>query len=430
MNFKNIISTLSTVVTIGSWIGVYLALNITKVNYLGRFRQYTTEAMCCGISQSEYSFYEERLSEIGLGNGRPPSFNETGPSDDVFTEASIHWRNDIVNIIDNLNKQASNNLLLLAITTACVSTVCICSIFIIFNKMYLRPILHSGHTQYIKDNLHGMLYTFELNNTTGKYGFTYVSDGYSTLYSGLEHKHCMYNLHSNEDDKLNLKNRLHPEDRGSFNNKLTTSATELTPFLFEGRKMYNREWIWIRASSKPKKIGMDIIQWNGYMENISIEIEQKKEYTNLVRVDEHFTNNLTGVLYTIHFDLIKYEWKFTYVSDRYKSVFGDMPEKQTLYEKIYPTKEQLQDADCEFDVTMHKYFIKNMESFSCNVCKRVNNKFIWLRISSDPKRIDEHTVVWTGYMEHITKEIKTQKIRDASTQLILMMNHSLFYMNS
>ena len=90
--------------------------------------------------------------------------------------------------------------------------------------------------------------------------------------------------------------------------------------------------------------------------NISLEIQQKKEYTNLIRVEDHFTNNLTGVLYTIHFDVLTSEWKFTYISDRYKSIFGDIPEKRTLYDKIYPTKEKVKS---EFEVTMNKYFIKS-----------------------------------------------------------------------
>ena len=142
MNFKNIISTLSTVVTIGSWIGVFFALNLTKVNVLGSFRQYTVEAMCCGISHSEYSSYEETLSELELGNGKPPLFEDIGPLDDVFTNTSIYWRNDIVNIIDNLYEQTSNNLLLLSISTACISTVCI------FHIDYIQEDEFEAYTQW------------------------------------------------------------------------------------------------------------------------------------------------------------------------------------------------------------------------------------------------------------------------------------------
>ncbi|MFZ1318216.1 MAG: ATP-binding protein [Candidatus Nitrotoga sp.] len=133
-------------------------------------------------------------------------------------------------------------------------------------------------------NLPGMAYQILLKND-GDISFPYISDGSKALLD-LNPQDLEKNPHL-------FMNMLHPDDRGSYEQSMRTSANNLTFWNWEGRIVIlpEGEIKWINLRCSPRKTLHGEIQWEGIMSNISqskqAEIEIKHSQEQLRELSSH-----------------------------------------------------------------------------------------------------------------------------------------------
>lgn len=133
-------------------------------------------------------------------------------------------------------------------------------------------------------NLPGMAYQILLKHD-GDICFPYISDGSKALLD-LNPQDLEKNPHL-------FMNMLHPDDRGSYEQSMRTSANNLTFWNWEGRIVIlpKGEIKWINLRCSPRKTLHGEIQWEGIMSNISqskqAEIEIKHSQEQLRELSSH-----------------------------------------------------------------------------------------------------------------------------------------------
>ncbi|RFC31490.1 MAG: Response regulator receiver domain-containing protein [Candidatus Nitrotoga sp. MKT] len=133
-------------------------------------------------------------------------------------------------------------------------------------------------------NLPGMAYQILLKHD-GDICFPYISDGSKALLD-LNPQDLEKNPHL-------FMNMLHPDDRGSYEQSMRTSANNLTFWNWEGRIVIlpEGEIKWINLRCSPRKTLHGEIQWEGIMSNISqskqAEIEIKHSQEQLRELSSH-----------------------------------------------------------------------------------------------------------------------------------------------
>jgi two-component system sensor histidine kinase/response regulator len=120
---------------------------------------------------------------------------------------------------------------------------------------------HEHSFENLAENTPGMIYKFVLS-TDGHTSFPYVSPGSREIW---EIDPALV-----RDDATPILNLIHPEDIGAFQESVMKSASELSPWEFEGRMIAPSGKIkWFHAASRPELTDQGDIVWQGLLMDIT-----------------------------------------------------------------------------------------------------------------------------------------------------------------
>jgi len=252
----------------------------------------------------------------------------------------------------------------------------------------------------LTNNLPGVVFTVELDPSSGQRRLTYLGDTLPTAL-GIDRTAALRG-------EIGLVHAMPPEDAQAYLAAMARSARDLTPMSIDVRFIGGPKPQWTRIAATPRRLANGVTRWDG----IGLDVTELTERTQALRESEilfrTLTNNLPGVVFTFEAGLASGERRMTYLSDGFESVMG------VARERILSGDMRMIDLMAPED--QPRWRAAMMESAANLTQLSLDLRFLvpgqplrWTRLAATPNRLPGDVVRWDGIALDITEQRATEE---------------------
>ncbi|WP_444685693.1 diguanylate cyclase domain-containing protein [Alkalicoccus luteus] len=157
----------------------------------------------------------------------------------------------------------------------------------------------------------------------------------------------------------------------------------------------------MRGNAQPRSLSDGTVRFYGYIYDITEEVKKEEQLEERERLITQISDRVPGIIYQMT-GTGPDDLRFTMATGQFQSILGtDYSEKELKQYAIFDWVYE-QDRD-ELMAAVHAS-VEHLTLFDCTFRMYVGEgKLKWIRATSTPERLQDGKILWSGYLNDVTK---------------------------